>query len=163
MGAQSEDDRERGRLVAGLGRWRTKARRLAADEKRLVAELAASKARVVELEGQLIAATEKIATLSKLCFGTSSEKKGKEKSEPGGAGRDASGEPADPSRPPDGGRRRRGQRPGSTGHGRRDYSGLETEEVFHDVPEHERECPDCGTAYEPFGEETSSQVDWQVR
>ncbi|MHB1712482.1 MAG: hypothetical protein ACYCV7_13960 [Acidimicrobiales bacterium] len=78
VGAQSESDHEHRRLVAGLDRWRTKARSLAADKKRLVAELAASKARVVELEGQLIAATEKIATLSKLCFGTSSEKKGEE-------------------------------------------------------------------------------------
>ncbi len=163
VGTESEDDRERGRLVAGLDRWREKARSLAADKKRLVAELEASKARVVDLEGQLIAATEKISTLSKLCFGTSSEKKGKKKSEPGGAGRDASGEPTDPGQPPDHGRRRRGQRPGSTGHGRRDYSGLETEEKLHDVPEHERECPDCGTAYEPFDEESSSQVDWQVR
>jgi len=75
VGARTEDDRERGRLVDGLDRWREKARSLAADKKRLVAELEASKARAVDLEGQLIAATEKIATLSKVCFGTSSEKK----------------------------------------------------------------------------------------
>jgi len=163
VGARTEDDRERGRLVDGLDRWREKARSLAADKKRLVAELEASKARAVDLEGQLIAATEKIATLSKVCFGTSSEKKGKKKSEPGGAGRDASGEPADPGQPPGDGRRRRGQRPRSTGHGRRDYSAPETEEVLHDLPEHERHCPGCGTAYEPLDEESSSQVDWQVR
>jgi len=161
VGTQSEDDRERGQLVAGLERWRAKARSLAADNERLVAELTACKARVIDLEGQLDAATEKIVTLSKLCFGVSSEKK---KNEPEGAGTEASGEPTDPGRPPDdGSRRRRGQKPGSTGHGRRDYSALETEEVVHDVGEHERCCPDCGEAYEPFGEETSSQVDWQVR
>ena len=154
-----EDDRERGRLVAGLDRWREKARGLAADKKRLIAELAASQARVVDLEGQLIAATEKVATLSKLCFGTSSEKKN---SEPGGAAANA-GEPADPGRLRDAGRRRRGQQPGTTGHGRRDYSGLETEEVLHDVDEHERRCPERGTAYEHFGEESSAQIDWQVR
>jgi len=160
VGAQSEDDREHRRLVAGLDRWQTKARSLAADKKRLAAELAASKARVGELEGQLMAATEKIATLSKLCFGTSSEKQ-KNKRETAPA--NASEEPRDPGRPPEGRRRRRGQKPGSTGHGRRDYSALETEEVVHDVGEHDRLCPDCGAAYEPFGEETSSQVDWQVR
>lgn len=159
VGTWTEDDREHGRLVAGLDRWREKARGLAADKKRLIAELAACKARVVDLEGQLIAATEKIATLSKLCFGTSSEKKN---TEPGGAGTNA-GEPADPGHLRDAGRRRRGQQPGTTGHGRRDYSGLETEEVVHDVPEHERLCPDCGAAYEPFGEEGSAQIDWQVR
>jgi len=161
VGARSEDDRERGRLVAGVERWRAKARSLAADNKRLVKELAACKARVVDLEGQLDAATEKIVTLSKLCFGTSSEKR--DKNDPEGAATEASGEPTDPGRPPDRSRRRRGQKPGSTGHGRRDYSALETEEVVHDVGEHERCCPDCGEAYEPFGEETSAQVDWQVR
>jgi len=161
VGAQSETDRGRGRLVAGLERWRAKARSLAVDNKRLVAELVAAQARVVDLEGQLSAAAERIATLSKLCFGTSSEKK--RKNEPEGAGGDAPGAATVPGRPPDDGRRRRGQKPGSAGHGRRDYSALETEEVVHDLPEHERLCPDCGEAYEPFGEETSTQVDWQVR
>lgn len=159
VGTWNEDDREHGRLVADLYRWREKARGLAADKKRLIAELAASQARVVDLEGQLIAATEKIATLSKLCFGTSSEKKN---SETGSAAANA-GEPADPGRLRDTGRRRRGQQPGTTGHGRRDYSGLKTEEVVHDLPEHEQLCPDCGIAYEPFGEEGSAQIDWQVR
>jgi len=162
VGTQTEDDRERGRLVAGFERWRAKARGLAVDNKRLAKELAASQARVVDLEGQLLAATEKIATLSKLCFGTSSEKK-EEKNEPEGAERDAPGAPTVPGRPDGDGRRRRGQQPGSTGHGRRDYSGLETEEVIHDVPEHERCCPECGASYARFGEESSTQIDWQVR
>jgi len=161
VGAQTEDDRERGRPVAGLERWRAKARGLAADNKRLAKELAASKARVIDLEGQLLAATEKIATLSKFCFGTSSEKK--EKNEPEGAGRDAPVAPTVPWRFQGDGRRWRGQQPGSAGHGRRDYSGLETEEVIHDVPEHERCCPECGAAYALFGEESSTQIDWQVR
>ncbi|MHB1850227.1 MAG: IS66 family transposase [Acidimicrobiales bacterium] len=161
VGAQSEHDRGRGRLVAGLERWRGKARSLAVDNKRLVAELGAVQARVVDLEGQLSAAAERIATLSKLCFGTSSEKK--RKNEPEGAGGDAPEAPMVPGRSPDDGRRRRGQQPGSAGHGRRDYSVLETEEVVHDLFEHERCCPDCGEAYEAFGEETSTQVDWQVR
>jgi len=71
----------------------------------------------VGLEGQLIAAAERIATLSRLCFGTSSEEKGKEKGEAEYASASASGKPADPCRPPDNGCRRRGQRPGSTVHG----------------------------------------------
>jgi len=162
VGTWTEEDRDRGRLVAGLERWRVKARSLAADNKRLVKELATCKTRVVDLEGQLDVAREKIATLSKICFGVSSEKK-KEKNEPEGAPGEASGEPTVLGRPPDDGRRRRGQQPGSTGHGRRDYSGLKTEEVVHDVGEDERCCPDCGAAYEPFGEEISAQIDWQVR
>ncbi|MGH8917944.1 MAG: IS66 family transposase, partial [Actinomycetes bacterium] len=61
------------------------------------------------------------------------------------------------------GRRRRGQQPGSPGHGRRDYSHLPTEEQVHDIPEPERVCPRCGAGYERFGEERGEQVDWQVR
>jgi len=163
VGTEPEDDRERGRLIAGLDRWREKARSLATDNKRLAAELTASKARVADLKGQLVAATEMIATLSKVCFATSSEKKGKKKSEPEAARIDLSGEPADRGQPLEHGRRRRGQRPASTGHGRRDCSGLMTEEVLHDLPEPERCYPDCGAPYEPLDEETSSQVDWQVR
>ena len=56
-----------------------------------------------------------------------------------------------------------GQEPGSPGHGRRDYADPETDEVVHDLSEDERACPVCDAAYEPFGEETSPQIDWQVR
>ena len=56
-----------------------------------------------------------------------------------------------------------GQEPGSPGHGRRDYADPETEEVVHDLSEDERACPVCDAAYEPFGEGTSPQIDWQVR
>ena len=59
--------------------------------------------------------------------------------------------------------RRRGQQPGSCGHGRRDYSNLETEEEVHDVAEGERNCPECGAQYAPYSEETSEQIDWVVR
>ena len=141
VGARSKDDRERGRLVAAVEGWRAKAQSLAADNKRLVAELAICKARAIDLEGQLDAAIEKIVTRSKLCFGLSLEKKPKE---PETAPANAFGEWADPGRPSDEGRRRRGQEPGGTGHGRRDYSALETEEVLHDVGDDERRCPDCG-------------------
>ena len=110
--------------------------------------------RVGELEGQVAALSEKLATLAKLAFGASSEKK--KKSPAGSAAAGAGG-------PGGSGRRRRGQQPGSRGHGRRDYSGLETTEEIHDVPEQERVCPGCGTGYVPFGEETSGQIDWRVQ
>jgi hypothetical protein len=60
-------------------------------------------------------------------------------------------------------RRPRGQQPGSVGYGRRDYSGLETVEEIHDLPEDERVCPQCRLPFAPFSEETSEQVDWQER
>lgn len=108
-------------------------------------------ARVAELDGQVAALSEKVATLAKLVFGASSEKKSPAESPAGDAEGTEHSE-----------RRRRGQPPGSRGHGRQDYSGLETVEELHDVPEGERFCPDCGAAYEPFGEERSEQIDWQV-
>src|SRR5687768_12355262 len=131
----------------GAGFWRGEAERLAAENTVL-------RARVAELEGQVAALSEKVATLTRLVFGASSEKKEK-------------GKPAEPE-PDDadgggGSGRRRGQQPGSRGHGRRDYSDLETVEEIHDVPEGDRFCPHCGAAYVPFGEECCEQIDWQVR
>jgi len=178
VAAKPDDLLERGQLIAGLRRWRTRARHLAEEKKRLLDENAAWRTsavahekrastlehRVVELVAELDAANEKIATLAKLCFGTKSEKRrtmgGAEGEETGTAGAD---EPPGPAASSGGERRRRGQRPGSRGHGRRDYADLEEEEVVHDLDEGERVCPVCGTSYEPFGEEASTQIDWQVR
>ena len=131
--------------------WRVEAERWRGEAKRLVAENGALRARVAELEGQVAALSEKVATLAKLVFGRSSEKNKPATS------------PDDDHRAERAYRRRRGQQPASRGHGRRDYSHLETVEEVHDVPEGERVCPDCGAPYVPFGEETSEQIDWQVR
>ena len=135
--------------------WKAEAERLAGDNAhlagdnaRLEVENAELRARVSELEGQISALAEKVATLTKLVFGTSSEKS-KPVTLP--VGKDVTGE-----------KRRRGQQSGSPGHGRRDYSNLETIEEIHDVAESERICPGCGAPYAAFGEETSSQIDWQV-
>src|SRR5262249_58386836 len=60
-------------------------------------------------------------------------------------------------------RARRGQRRGAKGHGRRDYTHLDTREEIHDVPADQRTCPTCGMDFEPLGDdETSEQLDWQV-
>ncbi|MHB8290359.1 MAG: hypothetical protein ACYDEY_14235 [Acidimicrobiales bacterium] len=104
------------RHATQVAHWRTKPERLAAENVRL-------KKRVTELKGQLVAAKEKIPTLSKLCLGISSEKK--EPAEP--QGREETEHAEDIKRRP------RGHRPGSKGHGRRDYSDLETVEEIHDV------------------------------
>lgn len=132
--------------------WHGEAERWCGDAERLAEENATLRARVAELEGQVAALSEKVATLAKLVFGASSEQQKPAKSAADGADRGEYSE-----------RRRRGQQPGSRGHGRRDYSGLETVEEVHDVPADERVCPDCGAAYVPFGEECSEQIDWQVR
>ncbi|MBA2577771.1 MAG: transposase [Euzebyaceae bacterium] len=116
------------------------------------------------MRGQVAALSEKMVTLTRLLFGDSSEKRDKkDKTEPGGpaAAAPADGEPAGTGG--GGGRRRRGQQRGGRGHRRGDYSHLDTVEEVHDVAEDQRVCGCCGTAYAPFGEETSEQIDWRVR
>jgi transposase len=145
---------EAARWQAEVERWRGKAERWQVEAEQLGADNAVLRARVADLEGQVGALAERVATLAKLAFGVSSEKK-----KPPGltTGDDAGGGTTVTEE------RRRGQQSGSKGHGRRDYSGVETIEVFHDVPEDQRVCPECGTAYVAFGEESCEQIDWEVR
>jgi hypothetical protein len=102
------------------------ARAVRAEERLAVAET-----RICEL-------VEQVAVLSRMLFGRSSEKtrSGADGdpvagAEPAGSERpdaaDAAGGDAGPGRA-------RGQQPGSKGHGRRDYSHLESREEVHDVP-----------------------------
>ena len=145
-----------------VGFWRAEAQRWRAQAEQSGAEATQLRDRVVELEGQVGALTEKVAELARLAFGKSSEKlTARQAAEqtlgeggPDGAGAQQLG------RPPG---RCRGQRKGSRGHGRRDYSHLPTEEQIRDVPEAERVCPRCGVGYVPFGEECCELIDWQVR
>jgi transposase len=137
--------------------WRAEAERLAAENDRLVAQDVARQARVLDLEAQVAALSEKVATLAKLAFGEKSEKSKAEKDPHGATPADGATDAVIPERP------KRGQQPGSRGHGRRDYSNLVTEEEVHDVPAEDRGCPECGAQYAPFGEEASEQLDWQVR
>jgi transposase len=153
-----------------VGLWRAEAQRWRAQAERVVARAEASEAeaaqlrdRVVELEGQVGALAEKVAELTRLAFGKSSEKQtARQAAEqtPGEGGPDGAGAGQQAGRPPG---RGRGQQKGSRGHGRRDYSHLPTQEHVHDVPEAQRVCPRCGAGYVPFGEECCELIDWQVR
>jgi transposase len=135
------------------GYWRARAGRAEALVAELRAENAGLTARVAELTGQVAALQESVTTLSGLLFGSSSEKgKPSSPARNGQAGGD---------RP--GGAGRRGQRPGRPGHGRRDYSQLETDERIIDVDAGQRCCAVCGKAFEFIGTEDSEQIDWQVR
>ena len=140
------------------GRWRAEAQRWRDEAQRLAAESSVLRAEKAELEGQVAALSEKVVTLSRLLFGDSSEKQqqGAKAKTSGGGGVGASAGDG-------GGGRRRGQQPGSRGHGRRDYSHLETVEEVHDVDEAQRCCDECGAAYAGFGEERCEQIDWRVR
>jgi transposase len=147
-----------------VGFWRAEARRWRAQAERSGAEAAQLRDRVVELEGQVGALNEKVAELARLAFGKSSEKQTPRQvaEQTPGAGRpDGAGAGQQVGDLPAG--RGRGQRKGSRGHGRRDYSHLPTEEQVRDVPEAERVCPRCGAGYVPFGEECCELIDWRVQ
>ena len=134
------------------GCWRARAGRAEALVAELRAENAGLTARVAELAGQVAALQESVTTLSGLLFGSSSEKGGSPARRTGREGGD---------RP--GGAGKRGQRPGGPGHGRRDYSHLETEERVIDVDAGQRCCAVCGKAFEFIGTEDSEQIDWRVK
>lgn len=146
------------RQSSGEERWKAEAERLAVEVERLTAQEALDRAEIADLKGMVAALSERVATLAKLLFAKKTEKQ-KKKGPDSGDGDEGPGS----SLPTDDTKRRRGQKPGSKGHGRRDYSDLETEEHVHDVPPDVRVCPKCGTYYERFGEETSEQIDWRVR
>ena len=130
---------------------------LRAEAGRLRAENAVQQERITDLEGQVVALAAKVATLARLAFGKSSEKKKSARRSP------AVGDGADGTPGADKAGRPRGQQPGSRGHGRRDYSHLPEREEIHDVPEDQRACPRCGSEYARFGEESCEQVEWEVR
>jgi transposase len=141
--------------VTEMTSWRERAER--AEQRAERAE-----ARVEEL-------AEQVAVLSRMLFGRSSEKASPGAGGPGGSeeaagqageGSDRTGGDSDTDG--DGERSKRGQRPGSKGHGRRDYSRLDSREEIHDVPPDQRVCPDCGMAFDALGSEGSEQIDWQV-
>jgi transposase len=134
------------------GYWRARAGRAEALVAELRAENAGLTARVAELAGQAARLQESVTTLSGLLFGSSGEKGGSPLRRTGREGGD---------RP--GGAGKRGQRPGGPGHGRRDYSHLETEERVIDVEAGQRCCAECGKAFEFVGTEDSEQIDWQVK
>jgi transposase len=131
--------------------WRERAVLLEAENATLAGTVAAQQEQIAALKQQVV-------TLSRMLFGRSSEKgsggkaaaDGEEDGGRGAGGRVARG-------------RRRGQRPGSAGHGRRRYGHLDAEEQVHDVPGDQRRCPRCGREYECFGEDVSEQVSWRVR
>jgi transposase len=60
--------------------------------------------------------------------------------------------------------RKRGQQPGSKGHGRKRHEHLPVREELYELPSEEQCCPDCGLPYVPFpGTEDSELVEVQVK
>src|SRR5262245_35985241 len=115
--------------------WRAQHEQLVVREAALKAEIAAQQATIRDLTQRL--------------YGTKSEK---------AARLHQAGEA--PSASP----RKRGQQPGSPGHGRRDCSILPMVVEVRDLSAAEKHCPVCGAAFRPFpGPEASTIIEVQVQ
>lgn len=113
-----------------------------AQHARLVQREAALKVQVEALEAQ-------IRDLNQRLYGTKSEQS---------AGSEALGK-SNPATP-----RKRGQQPGSQGHGRSDRSMLPVVVEVHDLSEAAKHCPPCGEALAPFpGVEACDIIEVQVQ
>jgi transposase len=145
--------------VAEVAYWRERAERAETRLAEVEAGLAEAGERFVAAETRMSELSEQVAVLSRMLFGRSSEKT---RLTPDRGGEAAESDRPETRRGLDGPQRRRGQRPGSQGHGRRDYSHLDTREEVHDVPAEARVCAGCGLEFEFLGSETSEQIDWQV-
>lgn len=102
-----------------------------------------------ELKEKIEGLEARIRDLLQRLFGRRSEK--------GGAGQERQASVAVARRP-------RGQRPGSSGHGRRDWAHLPVEEELKDLSGAEKHCPQCGEALVSFpGTEDSEVLEIEVR
>lgn len=151
----------------------------------LIADLGASQTRVAELEAQNQALTEKVRDLAHRVFGQKSER---QTAHGAVENPDATPESESPDRPSTRSAsatpvleatptaavasanpppapvspRRRGQQPGTPGHGRQRRPELPERIVYQDVPEAQQRCPACGDWYAAAGVEEAEQIDWQV-
>jgi transposase len=113
-----------------------------AQHAHLVQREAALKAQVEALEAQ-------VRDLNQRLYGTKSEKS---------TGAEAVGK-STPTNP-----RKRGQQPGTPGHGRSDRSALPVVVEVHDLSEVAKHCPQCGEALAPFpGVEACDIIEVQVQ
>src|SRR2546422_929266 len=105
--------------------------------------------REAALQAEVVALQATIRDLTQRLYGTKSE----QSTGPDGAG---ASKPTSP--------RKRGQQPGSRGHGRSDRSALPVVVEVHDVSEAAKHCPACGAAFVPFpGREESNLIEVQVQ
>jgi transposase len=150
---------------AGVAYWRVRAEWALSRVAALTVENAELAVQGVELSQRVAELTEQVATLSGVLFGASSEKRTGARAQDGhdseGGEADAAGTGEEGSRGPV--VPKRGQRTGTAGPGRRDYSHLETETRVIELGPDQRCCAGCGTAYISCGSEDSEQLDWQIK
>lgn len=133
--------------------WKAKAQELEEVVRRQAAKIA-------ELDQQVEAFKAGCAWLEQQLFGRKSEKRK----------HPACGTPTDDQEVSDSAQRegdkpkKRGQQPGSNGHGRKRHPELPRQDIPHELPEEERRCPRCGKPFAVFpGTEDSEEIHWEVR
>ena len=175
-----ELDRERIGLRQQANYWQAQHARVCERERFWKEKAHALEATVLEQAAQIAQSNEekeklkaRVFWLEQQVFGRKSEKT-KPDADPdpdpdpdpstpevGEADPTASGSPDDP-RPEE--KRKRGKKKGAKGFGRKRYEELFTEEILHDLPEGEKQCPKCGKAFGEFpGTEDSQEIHWEVR
>jgi transposase len=163
-------------LYDEVGGLRGERDRLSQQVAELTYQLASARADRDRLAGQVAKVTSQLAAakaeLIKLTLALrhESERQPRPGNENGDGGDVVAGDPGDghPA-PAEAGpqglpqRRRRGQRRGAPGHGRRRYDHLSTTEVIVQPSPEDLVCPDCGSPYAPGpGEDVCEQLDWKV-
>lgn len=146
--------------------WRAQHGRACERERTLEKKIEELEARIREYErrarfdARLIAAFKaKIKQLASMLFGRKSEKS-KPQEKPSG-GDDEKDDGKDDGKGPR--KRRRGKQRGKKGHGRRRREELPTETVNHPLPEDQRHCPGCGTAFVILAStEDSEEIDVRI-
>lgn len=134
----------------------------------VTAELARAQQTTAELREQIAALKAKVLDLTQRLFGRKSERQVPAAVPATDDPQSAMPSPPDSAeagtaRPTIAGARRRGQQPGSVGHGRQRHPELPTRVAYRDLPIEERQCEQCGQLYVACGTEDAEQIDWQVR
>lgn len=137
------------RVRATADAWKEKARQYEKAIKGLEATLLERDQKITEQEAR-------IAWLERQLFGQKSEKSTADSAAADENDQEGSKNGTD--------KRKRGQRPGAKGHGRRRRPELPTEERVHDVPEEKRTCKKCGKPYVLFPRtEDSEEIHYEYR
>lgn len=135
-----------------LARWREGLHRRAKEREALLKEdLAEARREIRHLRQENEDLRAKVSLRDKLLFAPSTEK-------------EAPPDQGLPARSESGPRRRRGQQPGSKGHGRRSNTQLPEVVEELDLTDGEKRCAHCGKPFGPFPkDEDSEQVEIEVR
>lgn len=137
------------------------------SERELKNTVRLQKVKIEENASQIEALKAKLVWLQEQLFGSKTERgketKDKAKKENPARPEDANGSSSEESNGSSRKSGKRGQKPGSTGHGRRNHDELPAQIVEHDIAEEERLCPCCGLPYHEMTDtEDSQEVHWDV-